>query len=443
MLKKLLIWFLTVIAVIAVATFLISIVYIIDTPKIDENIIESKETLIKESSHYSLGDHYTDILDNHTDSHMLLIASYRGDESLLNKGMNSYFYLNSGNSPYDQLTQDEQESLPDKLAYYRYWHGYVLLLRPLLVFFNYGQIRTINMIAHIVVLGILIFLMIRKKLGLYVIPLLSVYIMMNPIVLFNSLQNSTIWYITCVSIIVYLLFKDKIIENKMHYLLFTVTGMVTSFMDFLTYPITTLGLLLIIVLLSEDLSFKEQIKRILLCGTCWTLGYGIMWAAKWVIASIVIGKNVIQNALDAILFRSSNETTEYSFSRIILVRDMFILCMFTLTYIMIAINAIVCFVLFIFNLIKGGLARYGIIKNDKEEKFYKKYNVKPFLKHFLNTLPVLSIGLVSMVWYYVLANHSQIHPFLSIRTSYSFWVAVFVWIYKLVIINNKKEIVNE
>ena len=42
----------------------------------------------------------------------------------------------------------------------------------------------------------------------------------------------------------------------------------------------------------ENLTVKESIKRILLCGSFWTLGYAIMWLSKWILASLFLNKNI-------------------------------------------------------------------------------------------------------------------------------------------------------
>ncbi len=429
--KRVLIWFLTVISIIAIGMFLVSASYLIDTSNLEKHLLESKETLAKESSHYMLGEKITSVLDNETDSMMLLIASYRGNENILNKTMNNYYVLNGENSPYDQVATCNTENPPVKDSYYRYWHGYLIFLRPLLAFFNYGQIRIINTVIHIILLSALVYLLWKKKASILILPILSAFLIMNPMATFLSLQNSTIWYVTCISMIVYLLLNEKIIKHHLHFLLFTIVGMITSFMDFLTYPITTLGLLLILVLVSEKLSFKEQVKRILACGISWTLGYGIMWTAKWVLATLILKENVIANALKAITFRSSNLTAfDDHFSRLILLRDMLLLFKSKLNYFIIFVNGIIGLSILIYRLKKYGLSMYGIIKENG------KYNFKTFWKNILNSLPVLSISLVTMVWYFVLANHTQIHPFLSCRTAYSFFVAILTWGYYLVTIKN-------
>lgn len=222
MIKEFLIWLLVIIITILSATFLISIVHIIDSPKLEEHVLESSLTLAKEDVHENANSLETSVLDNHTDALMLLIASYRGNEPLIDKGMNNYRVYKEGLSPYEQLTI-ESDANEKVISYYRYWHGYTLFLRPLLMFFNYSEIRVINALVQIVIFIFLIALMVKRKLGWYIFPLISAYLLINPHAITMSLQNSTIWYITCISIIIYLIYKEKIKQHNLHYILFTVT----------------------------------------------------------------------------------------------------------------------------------------------------------------------------------------------------------------------------
>ena len=269
-------------------------------------------------------------------------------------------------------------------------------------------------------LAILIFMMIKRNLVPYIIPFISAYLLINPFAISMSLQNSTIWYITCISIIIYLIFKDNIVKNNLHYLLFTIVGMLTSYMDFLTYPIATLGMLLVIVFIAEDLSFKNAIKRILTCGICWTLGYGIMWGAKWILATQIIGKDVLKNALDAAVYRSSNTMLgAEDFLRMDALKSAFNVYDSGILNFIIVINLIICIFIALFN--------------------KKEYKIKELLRRVVLALPVLSIGLMPIVWYLVLSNHTMKHPFLSYRTAVVLWFAVLAALFKISTSNNENE----
>ncbi len=69
-------------------------------------------------------------------------------------------------------------------------------------------------------------------------------------------------------------------------LYFFVVGMVENFFDFLTYPIITLGIPLIVLLWlkirDESADLKENMIFTVKSSVSWGLGYALTWIAKWV-----------------------------------------------------------------------------------------------------------------------------------------------------------------
>lgn len=82
-------------------------------------------------------------------------------------------------------------------------------------------------------------------------------------------------------------------------MLFLVSGIVTNFFDFLTAEILTLliPLLLMVSLHGRKESNKDEKKtpaRISVKACIlWGFGYLGMWAMKWIIASVILGENVM------------------------------------------------------------------------------------------------------------------------------------------------------
>ena len=59
------------------------------------------------------------------------------------------------------------ENIEDSYEYARYWHGYLVFLRPLLVLFDYSNIRILIFVITLIVMGILLYL-IYKKINIYI-----------------------------------------------------------------------------------------------------------------------------------------------------------------------------------------------------------------------------------------------------------------------------------
>ena len=54
------------------------------------------------------------------------------------------------------------EKIEDSFEYARYWHGYLVLLRPLLALFNYSAIRIILLVITLLSMAILAILLYKK-----------------------------------------------------------------------------------------------------------------------------------------------------------------------------------------------------------------------------------------------------------------------------------------
>lgn len=64
----------------------------------------------------------------------------------------------------DPLEKSVVRAAMDMNQYDRYWHGYIAILRPLLFFFDYGEIRVLNAIGQFVtVCSILFYFFWQKK----------------------------------------------------------------------------------------------------------------------------------------------------------------------------------------------------------------------------------------------------------------------------------------
>ena len=200
----------------------------------------------------------------------------------------------------------------DANGYSRYWHGYLVFLKPLLYFFTYSQIRIIN---YIVLGGLLIWLTILlfQAYGkeMTVAFLFSLF-MVWPFIIPRCMQYCTMSYTTLVALIV-LLKSRKNWENNPSYLshFFLIVGICTSYVDLLTFPIVSYGMCMVVVL--AGLKNKSSVDNILYAiryGIIWSIGYIGMWAGKWILGTFVLGKDVIREAIAQIFFRASGTIEE-------------------------------------------------------------------------------------------------------------------------------------
>ena len=125
----------------AITGFLLLIlVYLLPTAPMEENVTASVEIFRREGTYP-----VTDImgvdtrLDNFTDALMLLSASYPGEENALEKTLKVYRYaVPPETDPVLTLVSHYGDgAAASHTAYERYWHGYLLTLKPALSILNY------------------------------------------------------------------------------------------------------------------------------------------------------------------------------------------------------------------------------------------------------------------------------------------------------------------
>lgn len=198
--------------------------------------------------------------------------------------------------------------MPD---YDRYWHGYTIFLRPLLIFFDLSHIRQILILCFIVLLTILVSV-ISRYISLTVAILFGVALaLVNPPVIMISLQYSNMFILMLTLSIILMLLLGKKRSKQEILIFFAAAGCLTSFFDLLTTPSITLGipLLLYIAYRVKNNQHKGILKDILFVSILWGAGYFVAWFAKWLIGSIVLQRNIFADATQKILFWSSDSST--------------------------------------------------------------------------------------------------------------------------------------
>lgn len=195
--------------------------------------------------------------------------------------------------------------------YDRYWHGYSIFLRPLLVFFDLSHIRQILVLCFFILFTVLTVL-VARHISLTVAILFGIALaLVNPPVIMISLQYSNMFLLMlAVSIVLMLLLANKRPRYEI-FLFFTIAGCLTSFFDLLTTPSITLGipLLLYVAFRIKHKGQKNLLKDTLLIMVLWGVGYFVAWFAKWLIGSIILHRNIFADATQKILFWSQDSST--------------------------------------------------------------------------------------------------------------------------------------
>lgn len=391
--KKLLAYILIYVGITIFFTVLIIGSYALPNEKIRENVKESIVQLKAEGIGYTpffIG-HAGAMMDTHTDALMLNIAMNKGmgkDQRTLVKAMENSYYEDETKGGVSSLENNLPDNQYNNSEYSRYWHGSQVVLRPLLMRYNYIEIRYIFMFIIFLLLGITIYL-ISNQLGLktvvaFIITICMMYVVLIPM----SLQYSFIFIVTLISMIaVLIVYKYK--KQKFIPIIFFITGALATYFDLLTYPLVTLGMPIVLVALLESRRKTKLLDQILLSiklGVMWAIGYGLLFFTKWVIASIILQKDAISLALNQILFRvNGNET--YPVNRIDVLKENFDFFFVATAKELLMIIFVIWVMLFLLT--------------------------KKKIKDCSVIITLICIAIVPYVWYITFAGHSSIHSWFT------------------------------
>ena len=379
-----------------VAGFVLMLVaYALPVGRMKNNIAESHEVFNYEGVYPQITQGFKSMqLDNYTDALMYATAIHPGNGNLIQDALsNARYEYNDTSMPQalndyanDVVSKEEQKY---EMTYSRYWHGYLVVLKPLLLFFNVSEIRMLNMIIQGSLVGILLYLVRKRIHEYYQLPFIVMLLVLNPIVLPLSLQFSWVFYIGILGTIGILLMKDVMVK-KTYILWFWFIGMLTSYMDLLTYPMFTLGLPLIsFLLLNRNENWKKQIIHIIETGMAWGLGYAIMWMGKWIFTWIFGGGNIFREVIEKIMFRTSmvGEAMEDLSIGFVLSKNISVLLKWP--YLLLLLVVI--------------LALYLICKKNGNKKQLEKL------------IPYAIIMVIPVVWLVLKSNHSYVHYWFTYR----------------------------
>ena len=191
-------------------------------------------------------------------------------------------------------------------------------------------------------------------------------------------------------ILVNYLYKTK--KEHLSPYLFFIAGGCATFFDLLTVPVLTLGMPLVMVILlktKEGTNIKDIIIEIIKLSFLWGIAYATLWASKWIIASIILHRNVITEALECILFRT-NGNEQYPATRLGAIRE-------NLSYIFNSVTIPVYISIFVIWII-------ALIRKRKN------------IKDMKSIIPLILVALYPYAWYFAFAGHSTIHAWFTYRS---------------------------
>lgn len=263
--------------------------------------------------------------------------------------------------------------------YSRYWHGNTFLFRFVLLLMDFNMLRwTLYLISGL--LMVMLLCAYYPEAGTLKTMVLSFgFLVTCGFVTQFSMQFFPVLALTLIGSLL-VIKRDK---SKDFGLLFFIVGSLTCYFDLLTAPLLTLGIPLAVMLsLNKESQFdlKRNLLTIIKLILLWGLGFALTFFMKWVLASLILGQNVLADAYEVSLYRMDTE----DFTRWDALSRNF--KMIPLWMIIVAVA-----VLIVIDVVR-----------------HKRLNCKKALAYLL-------VGVMPLVWYLLLSNHSYIHWWFTYR----------------------------
>lgn len=281
---------------------------------IKDNCAESAQYFMEEELFGEVIDkQFNTIQDNYADCILINVMYHISGENTFSSLIKASYYdpdFEQVNvSFYDSVQEDKEPNVD----YFRYWHGSMVLLRPLFTLTGIEGARMVLGIALFVMIAVASALLWRLKAKAAAV----LYLLGNTIVqvwmcLFCIEYITTFLVANVILIVELCLFakakkeKSKTEEHlrKQVLTLMAVSGVVTCFVDFLTTETltVTIPLMFLMILLHEEgklKTIKEEVKYLFKCGITWGFSYAGMFVLKWGLSALVLGGKAFTEAMAA------------------------------------------------------------------------------------------------------------------------------------------------
>lgn len=246
--------------------------------------------------------------DNYADCILVNILYHIDGEDLFRSLIRASYY-NPGMESVEVSLADSltQERTPN-VDYFRYWHGGMVLLRPLFLFTGIRGARLI-LGGLLLLLTLLVVLLLWKQKA----KTLAICYLLGNLLVQAWMCASCVEYITTfllmngILVVVLLSFPHRKDTEKLYGKvngMLCAAGVWTCFFDFLTTETLTVTMPLLFLLIlrhekGELDDLKQEVKRIVAGLLCWGISYAVMFVTKWLLSAILLGRQAFGEAMSA------------------------------------------------------------------------------------------------------------------------------------------------
>lgn len=338
-----------------------------------------------------------------------LIASQDSSKPIETLFSSKYYVMDSVNQKHSLKTVIDNDIVGNK-EYLRYWHGSIVLVKPLLVIFSYQEILIFNVVILALTFIVLLYLLFKRFKYLSILTGVAFLFTYSFLVPF-TLEYTWTYLIAFIISILALCIKD---DSKL-FILFFISGILTCFLDFLTTETLALLLPLTFVMLlkykdKKIVNFKDGLLFVFKACLSFGIAYVFMWFTKWLLASFILNINAFDYVLREGTYRVYGSVNISFFEQLVSsVKDNFSLLLpFSLcgkySEIVLSISVILI----------GSF--FFLFRKEKEKLWFSKL--------------LFLIGFIPIIRFLVLSNHSYLHSFFTYRALFPtviLWCFAFIY----------------
>jgi len=272
-----------------------------------DNLLDSAEEMVEHGLFERIVENMdSTIMHYYADAITLNIICHLDEEHPIESVLEDNYYRSESYHNTKDLLESVEENREVNAEYARYWHGFIVIIKPLLIVMTVGQIHWALFAVFLILTGVLFFQLFRQN-GIGEIITLSIAMLMT----LTFLTPFIFEYIWMVLLMLIYSITGLHIQKKRDYktliCMFAVDGIMAAFFDFLTIETVTLLVPLILVLMQmhKDKRFdKDDIVFSIKSAVSWGMGFILMWALKWVLVSTVLHMSTSHFLMDSLKARS-------------------------------------------------------------------------------------------------------------------------------------------
>lgn len=277
--------------------------------------------------------------------------------------------------------------------YVRYWHGYAVLLRPLLAALGISGVRYFNMML---LMGLLLgcYARMRSLLGTRTAVTFAAGLLMGFFLIAPFCQQ----YMTVTGLTMLgcygLLRGWRLVRGRLPEC-FLALGSLVCFVDLLTFPVLALGYPLLccqLLRLREGVSGRRLWAETIGLSAAWMVGYALTWVGKGLVGTLLTGQNVLGDIFGQAMWRMTGVPEDGKWYPMTPAGAVQV----NMETFFMGSNVLLLALL---------LAWLGV----------RALRMRTGAKGWLRALPVGAVALYPFVWYLAVQNHSNIHYWMTYK----------------------------